>query len=238
MKLVFLVCCVLTVSLSSATAETLYFEDFSSGNSSLDVWTQTWGTGSVDASSGDLVITGNWAMAITGVPEVENLAHTSIRTQIAFEGDTSSGISLATNVDVNALTAYQGGYNPGVPRLFIGWNSPRYQGFVTRDEDFNLKGGDELILQFDVFDDTLELWAWRPGEPMPIEPQLSYVDESVKLAPGVPGLLFDANGSTSSATYRFIRVDNVSIPEPSSSVLGLITFVCVGLFWLHRLRAQ
>ena len=64
---------------------------------------------------------------------------------------------------------------------------------------------------------------------MPEEPQISFVDDSINLAPGSPGLLFDAQGSDSSVTYRYLRVDNVPIPEPATSVLALFGVLGVGL---------
>ena len=143
---------------SFAAADTLYDENFTTGNRSLDTWTHVWGTNSVDASSGELVVTGNNAFVITGDPAVENLDGTSIRAEVVFGGPTSTGIGLLTNGDETVPTAYQGGYNPNDDRLYIGWNSPvSYNGFVAEDAGFDLQSGEALVLQFDVFDDTLEL---------------------------------------------------------------------------------
>jgi hypothetical protein len=210
MRLIILICLASSFSSSFAIGEILFVEDFSTG---FEAWTNVWGTNSVDASSGDFVLTGNNAFLVTGDPAVENLDGTSIRAQVAFEGTTSSGIGLLANGDRSALTAYQGGYNPDGDRLYIGWNNPPfYQGFAVKEADFDLEGCEELILQFDVFDNTLELWAWQPGESMPNEPQIRFVDESVNLEPGLPGVLFDANESGSSVTYRYVIVGNTPIP--------------------------
>ncbi len=235
MKQTIQICIALAILTPFAAADTLYDEDFSSGDSSLDTWTHIWGTNSVDASSGDLVLTGNNAFVITGEPAVDNLDGTSIRAEFVFGGPNSSGIGLLTNGDASVPTAYQGGYNPSNDRLYVGWNSPTmYNGFVAEDAGFNLQSGEGLVLQFDVFDNKLELWAWEPGGNMPAEPQISFVDESIDLAPGSPGLLFDAQGTNSSTTYRYIRVDNVPIPEPSSSLLALVGFLSIGIIRRHR----
>ena len=206
-----------------ANADTLLFEDFSTEDAFLDTWQNVWGTNSAETSPGELFLTGDNAYLITDEPAIQDMNGTSVRTQIAFDRPdqtTSGGIGILVNGDADALTAYQGGYNPVGNRLYVGWNGSSYQGFRTESADFDLVAGEELILQFDVFDNKLDLWAWRPGESMPAEPQISYVDESVNLAPGVPGVLFDAKGTSSSATFRYLRVDDEPIPAPIQLASG------------------
>ncbi len=110
--------------------------------------------------------------------------------------------------------------------MYLGWNSGAqgYSGFARAETDLDLDDGNEIFLQFDAIDNLLQLWAWRVDEPMPSEPQLTYLDEDRILLAGEPGVGFDAHGVESSAIYRTIEVREV--PEPSSihSVIATIAF--------------
>jgi len=77
----------------------------------------------------------------------------------------------------------------------------------------------DVMLQFDAFGDKLSLWAWPVGEAMPNEPQVVAYDSTY--AEGPVGLISSSAAAlpSDSTTYRYIRVDNTHIPEPSTFVL-------------------
>jgi len=210
-------------------SQTLYEEDFSTGDAALGIWESVWssGPGSYSAASGNLVITGSHALSITGQPNVASLSETSVRARVALDGTSSGGIGLLASGDPSTLTTYQAGIDPDEGELYLGWNDPTaFEAFVTIPTDIDLKAGEQAILQFDVFGDEMALWAWRAGELMPSDPQLRHTDTTVRLAPGSPGILVDnlaAPGTSSAIIYDF-RVDNVSIqdvPEPSAGTLAI-----------------
>ena len=214
-------------------AETLYYEDFSKGHDTLRPWQSVWQSRGTATADG-LLYRGNGAMMITRNPAVQDLSSVSIRSQVSFDGTNAGGIGLLSNGDPINLTAYQAGINPIANRLYIGANvDGAYRGLIVEEDvEFDLQSGEEVVLQFDVDGNELALWAWRPGEPMPDEPRLTYIDEEIEFGPGVPGVLFDARGTDSTATYRYIHVASRSIPEPSSPILG--GFGVIGVFLLCR----
>ena len=78
----------------------------------------------------------------------------------------------------------------------------------------------DVLLQFDAFGNKLSLWAWRLGEPMPIEPQLVAFDNTY--AQGLPGLISPspAASASDSTTFRFAQISDTHIvPEPSPILL-------------------
>ncbi len=175
----------------------------------LKKWTKL-SSRTVDASSGELILSGtDWSAAvISGVPEVADLAHTSVRAHVAFEGDSRAGVGLLANGNLGNDTAYQGGIVAEGNQLYLGWNSPPFQKFARTDTDIDILSGEELFLQFDVYDNILLLWAWRVDEPMPIDPQLTFVDDTAFLPPGLPGVLFDPQGSEGAGIYRSIQISS------------------------------
>ena len=207
---------VATVQGNALHADILYSEDFNGGSESLEVWTMAtdiWPflEGDYDVFGGEFVLSqpdtvDPMLALITGVDDLQDLDDVSIRTQAKLDGD-SEGVGLIARYDSGTQRFYQGGYNPDGGRLYLGWNNPFYNGFITHDVDFDLSAG--LNLRLDVIDNTLDLWAWNAGDSPPEEPQLSYTDDEIRLIAGPPGILFDTEPSPgSTATFQFIDVSD------------------------------
>ena len=121
-------------------------------------------------------------------------------------------------------------YNPGASRS-------SYGGFIWDDRAVIGVGGssggviaetpisfdataNDLLLQFDAIGDELSLWVWPVGEPMPIAPTVSVIDDTL-----TSGQMFlwagqgVGNSSVATGAYRYVQVGTQSIPEPSSALL-------------------
>jgi hypothetical protein len=75
---------------------------------------------------------------------------------------------------------------------------------------------EDVMLQFDVFDNVLAAWAWRPGEPRPSEPLVLAIDE--RFTEGTVGIDYWAqvpNGMLGNAVFRFVHVSDTHIDDPS-----------------------
>lgn len=110
-----------------------------------------------------------------------------------------------------------------------------------------LNAGRDLMMQLDVTGEgantLLEVWFWRPGSPMPAEPQFSKLDPDGATHPvvaGWAGLLFTEENDDTRGIFRFAQASDthlgaavsgiVAVPEPSSAVLVLLTVLSTGLF--------
>ncbi len=218
---------ILTAAAMSATnatlAEILYYEDFASGNAARGVWRESPNGAFFDASSGDYVLTqpdGDTPVYsfVTGIPEVAHLTDTSVRAQVRLDGS-SVGTGLFAR---GGSFTYNGGFNNDSQRLYLGYNDPAYNVLARADFEYDLNAED-LLLQLDVIGNKLSLWAWTPGDEMPSQPQLTYVDEAWLAQAGQPGVLHDPGspGTMSTVTFRDFQVADSHIPEPSSTMLLL-----------------
>ena len=213
---------------SLVSAELLYNEDFSQVSSALDVWTRPWSSGpnSVRVSDGAMLVTGSRVDLISGDSSVADLSNTSVRARVSLDGSSSGGLGLMTHADPDTLVAYQAGIDPDDSEFYLGWNDPdRFNAFAIAPTDFDLFGGDEFNMQFDVFARNeggydMKFWAWPAGSSMPEFPQLTHVDTSIVLDPGEPAFLFDnlaAPGQSTALIHEF-QVSNQSIMDSTKFV--------------------
>ena len=86
---------------------------------------------------------------------------------------------------------------------------------------------EDIVMQFDAVDQTLELRVWRPGDTIPMDATLSAPLPDGLRTNGTPWLtvLSDALTNSSEGVFREVWVSDAVIPEPSSVFL-----LCVGLF--------
>jgi hypothetical protein len=131
--------------------------------------------------------------------------------------------------------SYQGGFNADTKRLVLGWNNPGFTQFESVDFDYDLTA-DDLVLQLDVIDNKLSLWAWNPNGDLPVAPQLTFTDDARLTLSGAPGVLLDpiSPGTPSSALFRYIQVADSPIPVPEPSTCRLLTITLAGLFILRN----
>jgi hypothetical protein len=229
-RLLTVACCVLIWMLSAqaASAGMVFFDDFDDGNAG-DGMPVTWvpGSGTWDASSGDYVATGSLPRVSRVTDHV--LGDTSVRAQARVVGNVEAGLLVRRKM-------FKRGY-AGVIRPDGSMAIARVDGAVpvalgSAVVPFNPLDQD-VMLQFDAIGDTLSLWAWPVGQPMPNEPQIVAFDNTY--AEGPVGLISAGFAAvpSDSTTFRFVQVADAHIvPEPSTFVL-MILGVC-GLLYARR----
>jgi hypothetical protein len=225
-----IVCCVLGSMLCAraATAATIFVDDFGDRNAQ-DGSPVTWAAslGTWDASSGDYVATGSLPR-VSLVP-AHVLGNTSARAQVRVTGTINAGIALrrqsplvgyAGEIQANGTLAIARKDGPDAPvtlgTLIVPFNP------VSQD----------VLLQFDAIGNTLSLWAWRLGEPMPTQPQVVAFD--ITYAQGQVGLVSAAVSAAASdaTTFRFVQVADAHLPEPSAFML--VSLAGCGLLYGRR----
>jgi hypothetical protein len=153
----------------------------------------------------------------------------SIRTQVRVISGNSQGTALFARFLPGANPhTYQGGIE-STGEVYIGWNGEdtRYHDLAHVFTDLR-PNQEDVLLQFDVFGNSLKLFAWRPGEPMPSEPTVMVTDNTI-LDPGTIGLLHHPTGMGAGA-FRFVQASRTPIPEPSTVVLGSLGIVALAAF--------
>ena len=227
----FLFLCIVTCG-NASFGETVFDDDFEDGQ--LDGWFQ-W-LGSASAIDGDMHITvdsnGNGVMRVLGL----NLEDTSIRAQGRLLDPESDLVLVARHRpdnQVNGVGSYLGGIFPdGV--VFIGVGGAASQ--IVEEADTDLAPLEEdVLLQLDVIGNTVSLWAWRPGETMPVDPLVSAIDPD-NLQPFGDVAVASFSLKTTSPTsglYRYVQVANAHIPEPSTVVLSCLGVAAV-LAWRRK----
>jgi hypothetical protein len=218
-----------------ARADTILFDDFNDGNATDgSPWTwRPWtegGTanGTFDASTGDLVLTpqsGNNTLAAVLQPAV-NLADLSIRTQLSNTGANNPDTQGTGFVVRGDSSANLRGYDCGIDTDGLVYMLSHGPFAELANAPTDLRPLEEdVVLQLDLIGTSLKLFAWRSGEPMPLQPQ---VQVSSKLhSSGTIGIYYNPSPDNGSATFRYVHIADMSIPEPSSFVLGSLGAVAV-----------
>jgi hypothetical protein len=109
----------------------------------------------------------------------------------------------------------------------------RFEGGQVSDE-FNLNleipelaAVEDLIVQLDIFGDTLSLTAWRPGDPQPA-PQIEGTDPA--FASGTAGLAFNEDEEGSAGIFRWAAANSVRIINGDTNFDGEVNGLDVELF--------
>jgi RNA polymerase sigma factor (sigma-70 family) len=235
---------------SIARADTIIFDDFNDGNA-MDGRPWTWrpwteggqgqGDGTFDASTGDFVLTPQASNTLVALLEpAMNVPNLSVRMQLRNSGDLDGTVS-GTGVLVRGDTTPPGiaidcGITPdGI--LYINNQGPYEE---LGDVPTALRPlQEDVVLQADVFGTLIRLFAWRPGESKPQQPQLQAT--SNHRINGTIGIYYNPPDSGGAGTFRYVHVADMPIPEPSSFVLGSLGAVALASFAfcnrLHRIRS-
>jgi hypothetical protein len=228
--LLVMACCALTSILCApaTSAEKDFFDDFDDGNAG-DGKPVTWvpGSGTWDASSGDYVATGSLPR-VSRVPD-RVFGNTSVRAQVRVMGNIDAALAVRRPM-VNQ--GYAGAIRPDGSMAIARVDGAVPVALGSAVVPFNPLDQD-VMLQFDAIGDTLSLWAWPVGQPMPNEPQIVAFDNTY--AEGPVGLISAGFAAvpSDSTTFRFVQVADAHIvPEPSTFVL-MILGVC-GLLYARR----
>jgi hypothetical protein len=225
-----------------ASAETVFYDDFSDGSVTNDVpvdrdgspviWTEIPTRDGYDASSGDYVLTPTFDTEDLSSTVVDiTLEDTSIRTQVRtsksngtvavvarvqepllFPGSSGYFGAIEYRPDLGGTVLYLGRANGGGNNTFLG-GSPLLVPFDVRMED--------AVIQLDVIGNELKLWGWKAGDPMPGQPQLTATDNTYSAGP--MRIFSDADGLNVS-TFRYVHVadSHIPIPEPTALLLAML----------------
>ena len=223
-----------------ASAETVFFDDFSDGSVTNDVpedrdgnpviWTEIPTRDGYDATSGDYVLTptiDNDDMSSTVVDIT--LRDTSIRTQVRTSMADGGVFVVARVQDPLAFRPGSTGYFGGIEyRPSLG-GTVLYLGRANGDGSNTFFGGtpplvpfdvraEDAVLQLDVIGNELKLWGWKAGDPMPNQPQSTATDST--FSEGTMRIVSDAQNLNIS-TFRYVHVADMHIPEPTTTLLAM-----------------
>ncbi len=233
----------------TASAKPVLLEPFTDGNAN-DGSPSSWvllsdlgfGDGTMDATSGDLVMTPNSNTSLIAVVEPAfDLSELSIRTQIRNRGLVSPTIH-GTGVLINGSLETLANIDVGIQtdgEVYVtihsgNGNADFDLGNVQTDLNPTVE---DVILQVDLFGGVVNARAWRAGEPMPDTPLISGISP---LPPGGSiGIYANPPSENSSATFRYINVaDQPIVPEPGSRTLCAIGsgLLVAGLLYGSRRR--
>jgi hypothetical protein len=214
----------------TASAGTIVYDDFNDGDIA-DASPISWrpvtehGTanGSFDASSGDLTLapqSENDTLAIVVDPKAE-LSDVSMRVQLRNDGANNADTQVTgviLRVDLNSLAFIEAGIDvDGL--LYIQEVAPTVNILGEQQSDFRPLDED-VVLQVDAIGPNVKLFAWRPGEAMPQQPQIEAVTNW--LESGTVGLFQNPPPGNGAATFRYVWVADVPIPEPASASLVML----------------
>lgn len=203
-------------------AELFFTDDFSDLSVTNDVPVTTDGTPvrwvpdpaftALDASSGDLVLSANGEFAGSFAEQLI-LANTSVRTQLRRIDDRDI-IGVGVRGSEFSPRGYTAGFGSG-GGIFLTRIEEDSSSEVLRAVPTGLNPThEEVLLQFDVIGSRLEVWAWRPEDPMPNNPQISILD-SAAFSDGIVGLFVGAVNSSrpKEGTFRFVQVASAQIKD-------------------------
>jgi hypothetical protein len=222
-------------------AATILFDDFEDGSFNDDspvTWQGDLG-GMLAIEDGSLIVSG-FSVPLA-VPEIGPSENVSIQVQMrVLEGDYAGIAGRRTTGVRRGYFAAVGEYlNNGVPTndVFLAY-AGSLEVLHAQDVDFDPKLED-VILQMDIFGNEITYWAWPADEGRPAEPIGKIVDDVLASVSGgiylwasSPGL---SGSLTGRAAFRYVRVADIAIPEPSS--LALVGSVIAALLFQARRHA-
>jgi len=206
---------VLTLVGSVATGEIVFLDDFEDG-SATDGDPVTWSpvpglTGSFEVIDGDYVLTRPTdSEDMYCIVNQYTLADTSIRTQARLIGSGAwwFGIGARGNVGVGTYIALL----KNNERLEI-WRlgASAHVGSMLASADVGIDPrAQDVLLRFDVIGNELSAWAWREGDPMPAEPQVTAVHSELATGEVIVAADLGWQLSNNEAIFRYVEVYDVT----------------------------
>jgi inhibitor of cysteine peptidase len=218
---------VLTLVGSVATGGIVFRDDFEDG-SATDGAPVTWtpvpsAAGSFEVIDGDFVLTRPSPIEemYCYVNQYTTLADTSIRTQARLiPGGWWFGVyargNLGEGIYISALK------NNGKLEIWR-FGASVYVGSMLASADVGIDPrAQDVLLRFDVIGNELSAWAWREGDPMPAEPQVTAVHS--EFSTGGVGLAADLGSrlSNNEAIFRYVEVYEPTPPTPDFNWDGIV----------------
>ncbi|MCP4256533.1 MAG: hypothetical protein GY774_03290 [Planctomycetes bacterium] len=209
----------LTLVCSVATGGIVFRDDFEDG-SATDGAPVTWSpvsgfAGSYEVIDGDYVLTRptSYEEMYSGVDQY-TLADTSIRTQarligsgawwfgLGARGNLGVGFYVALWRNNGRLEIWRFGASAYVGSML----ASAYVGIDPRAQD--------VLLRFDVIGNELSAWAWREGDPMPAEPQVTAVHSEFATGGVAVGADLGSQYSNNEAIFRYVEVHEPILTSP------------------------
>ena len=217
---------VLTLFGSVATGGIVFLDDFEDGSATDGApvtWTPVPGlTGSFEVIGGDYVLTRPTdSEDMYCIVNQYTLADTSIRTQARLiPGGWWFGIGARGNVGVGTYIALL----KNNERLEI-WRlgASAHVGSMLASADVGIDPrAQDVLLRFDVIGNELSAWAWREGDPMPAEPQVTAVHSELATGEVIVAADLGWRLSNNEAIFRYVEVYEPSLPTPDFNGDGLV----------------
>lgn len=239
----------LAVPLAKAESPIWFFEHFTDGNLH-DNTPVSWGTGgygeTLPVVNGDLMLVPGSEIAAAVVYDA-SYEDVSLLTRLGVSSPGYKNAGLIARQD--GAVAYTAGitgnrfgvHDHSLVLTFGGLSTPNLEVLASAPTNLDPSKTD-VLLQFDVVDDALSLFAWADGTPRPAQPQLAVHDGRIR--GGSIGTFFDNDSGSAKAVFReFLAMPGQStttelslrvhtpfsssqsgpaIPEPNSSAAALI----------------
>ena len=231
---------VLTLVGSVATGGIVFLDDFEDGSATDGApvtWTPLPGmTGSFEVIDGDFVMTrpSNIEEMYSAVNQY-TLADTSIRTQARLIGSRAWWLALLARGNPTDYTTYALLLFNNARLEIWRFGPPGPNSWMLAGADVGIDPrAQDVLLRFDVIGNELSAWAWREGDPMPAEPQVTAVHS--EFATGAVGIAADLGSrlSNNEAIFRYVEVYEPSPPTPDFNGDGIVDakdFCCLAQYW-------
>jgi hypothetical protein len=235
------VCCVVALACAfPASGDTIFRDTFNDGNAEDGVpiaWEPVVPAfpGDYDASSGDFLLIpppgGAQADFMAAMVRDVVVSDMSVRARVTRLQDPPMATSWVgilgrvTPVDPGRAGDEYAGYEAHIGASgdldLVRYDSDS-PGGVTLDSKtvpFDVKEED-VLLQFDAFGNSLRVWAWRPGDMMPPNPQIDIVDATYASGAIVVSST-DGPNDDSIGVFRFVHVADTHIPASELADVNL-----------------
>ncbi len=116
---------------------------------------------------------------------------------------------------------------------------------IDPDTGERINAQTDIMIQLDVTGEgvntLLDVWFWKPNQPMPTDPFFSSLDpdgEQFPVGPGVAGIIYNEDENGSPGIFRFVQASDThlgnppaisAVPEPASGALAVLTLLALGL---------